>query len=248
MLVPVRNGMPHLPAQLEALAGRPTQAAGRSSSVTTAPPTTASAPSAPPGPAFRCASSTRGKRQDGPGRSPWRPAPARRASPVLRRGRHRRGRLGGADNGGARPLARGRRVPRRGIARPAGVARLAPAGHSRRAALPVRAAACAYRGELRGVAGCLRGGRRLRSLLPVARRKRPTCSGGFSWLVTSSAMRRRRSWPPAPARPALIPEAVAWLRPGPRTPAGPSTRRWGCCPRSRGRTWSGPHCGWRRTR
>ena len=29
----------------------------------------------------------------------------------------------------------------------------------------------------------------------VPRRKRPTCSGGFSWPVTSSAMRRRRSWP-----------------------------------------------------
>ena len=92
--------------------------------------------------------------------------------------------------------AGGRRVPRRGITRPAGGARLAPARHSRRAALPVRAAARAYRGELRGVAGCLRGGRRLRSLLPWCRGggDRPVLAAS-SWPVTSSAMRRRRSWP-----------------------------------------------------
>ena len=63
----------------------------------------------------------------------------------------------------------GRRVPRRGITQPAGGARLAPAGHSWRVALPVRAAARAHRGELRGLAGCLRDGRWLRSLLPGCR-------------------------------------------------------------------------------
>ena len=55
----------------------------------------------------------------------------------------------------------------------------------------------------------------------VPRRRRPTCSGGFSWPVTSSAMRRTRSWPTGTGPTCAHSEAMAWLRPGPRAPAGP---------------------------